>query len=322
MGARHEDCYGKAVLSVADQCRALPGTVRTGVLAIAAAALAALILAVVTPAFAKPQTFELINGDILRGEVLEQDEHRVVIQHAILGRLEIPIDQIAPSSFHPGLAGTDFLAGWTKELSIGLGGSQGDTNEADLRVAFKVERLDEHRRWQLDGRYALSFTDKEVDDNYAHITLLRDWLWTESRWFAFAYGIYDFDEFEAWEHRPTLGVGPGYHLVTGPVFNLDSRFGPFITYEFGDVDAARPEAAVGFFATWKFGNRHSLALSNTYLQTLDESEFRDISKMEWKIRFALANALSLKLSIDNEYDSASDQSKNNLNYVTAIAVDF
>jgi hypothetical protein len=287
-----------------------------------AAVILALLVASAAPALAESRTFELLNGDILRGEVLERDEHRIVIQHAVLGRLEIPIDQIAPSSLHPGVVGTNVLAGWTKELAVGLGGSQGDTDEADLRIAGRLERLDERNRWQVDGNYVLSFAEGKIDDNNARVTVLRDWLWPESPWFAFVYGIYDFDEFEAWKHRPTLGFGPGYHFANGAVFKLDGRSGVFTTWEFGEVDALRPEGAAGLFASWKFGERHGLVLNNVWFQTLDEAEFRIVTRLEWKLRLSIANALSVKFTIDNEYDSASDQSTNNLKYFTSMAVDF
>lgn len=55
------------------------------------------------------------------------------------------------------------------------------------------------------------------------------------------------------------------------------------------------------------------------LQTLDESGFRNITNVSWKIRLDVSSAVSLKLGIRNEYDSLSKNSENNLRYFPQIA---
>jgi putative salt-induced outer membrane protein YdiY len=276
----------------------------------------------VGPAAAKTETVELLGGDVLRGEVVERTADRMILEHPVLGRLQIPTSQLAPTTLHPGVLGTSVLRGWTKELAIGLGGSVGDTDEADLRATASLEMETDRKRWRVDGRYDLGFADKEIDNHDAHLTALRDWLWPQSKWFAFAYGLYDYDDFEAWKHRVTAGAGPGYHLYKTVTFRLDTRVGPFITYEFGSEDDARPEAAAGLFADWKLGDRHTLLLYNVYFETLDRSARRNVSRLGWKIRLSLISAVSLKLTIDNEYDSISDKSRNNLKYFTNVVLDF
>jgi len=281
----------------------------------------ALVSFVPCAAWSETATVELLNGDKMTGTVLERTDHVIVLQHAVLGRLEIPIEKVAPASLHPGLLGTSILAGWKKELDFGVAGSSGDTDEADIRLALSLDRRSERHHWQLDGLYEVSYSEGEIDEHDASVTALHDWLWPGSRWFAFTFGVYDFDEFEAWEHRTTLGAGPAYHLLQNPSLNLDARFGPFITYEFGDENDARPEGALGLFAEWQIREGHSLTASNVYLQTLDEAELRSVSKLEWKVRLAVSKGVSLKVGARNEYDTASRDSKNNLKYYTALSFD-
>ena len=266
-------------------------------------------------------TVELKNGDVVRGEVIERTDEKIVLQHDVLGRLEIPMEQVTARSLHVGLLGTSLLAGWDKEVSVGFSGSEGDTDEADLLVGADLDYEDKRKRWQMRARYELSYSENEKDDHNAQVSVLRDWLFETSRWFAFSYTTYDFDEFEAWEHRVTTGLGPGYRIVPEGDFQLDLRTGPFITYEFGDEDDARPEYAVGFFARWKPNEHHSVSARNVYFQTIDHAEFRNVSAFEWKIGIAFAQSLSLKLGIHNEYDSSSEDSKNDLKYYSALALD-
>lgn len=289
---------------------------------LAAATIACLVLATTArTARAEKMTVELSNGDVVTGEVIERTDERIVLQHPVLGRLEIPVEEVTPRSLHVGLLGTDILAGWDKELSVGLSGSEGDTDEMDLLAGVDLDYEDDRKRWQLVARYELSYSENEKDDHNAQANVLRDWLFAESRWFAFSYTTYDYDEFEAWEHRLTTGGGPGYRIIPEGKLQLDLRTGPFITYEFGDEDDARPEYALGFFSRWDPNEGNAIRLRSVYYQTLDHTDFRNVSALEWKMRIAFTQGWSIKLGIHNEYDSASEDSKNDLKYYSALAFD-
>ena len=287
-----------------------------------AVALTVILLAVTArTAICETITVELSNGDVVTGEVIERSDEKIVLQHPVLGRLEIPVEEVTPRSLHVGLFGTRFLEGWDKEINVGFSGSEGDTDESDLLIGSDLDYADKRKRWLLRARYELSYSENEKDDHNAQVSALRDWLFVDSPWFAFSYTTYNFDEFEAWEHRVTTGAGPGYRIIPEGKLQLDLRTGPFITYEFGDEDDARPEYGLGFFGRWDPNAGHSVRLNNVYYQTLDHAEFRNVSSLEWKIRIAFTSGLSLKVGVNNEYDSASEDSKNDLRYYSALALD-
>ena len=287
----------------------------------ARAAILSIAVLAARPAWGETVTVKLVSGDVVTGEVIERTSDHIVIQHPIFGRLEIPTREISADTLHPGIAGTKLLEGWDKNLSIGFSGSEGDTDEADVLAGITLDYSDEHRHWELDGRYELSYADNEIDDHNAKVTVLRDHLFPESRWFFFNYLGYDYDDFEAWKHRASTGMGPGYRIIPEGAFRLTARAGPFLTYEFGDEKDARPEGAFGLFALWTIREGNTVRLSDIYLQTLDHWEYRNISRLEWKIRVTAARGLSLKFGVDNEYDSASEDSKNNLKYYSAFNFD-
>lgn len=279
------------------------------------------VLTTAGPAHAESITVELKNGDTVSGDVVERDDERIVIDHAVFGRLEIPIEQIEPRSLHVGLFGSSVLAGWDKSLDVGVSGSEGSSDETDVLVGLALDYADDHKRWHLVGAYDVSYSDGGLDDHNANLQMARDWLYPGSRWFAYSYSIYDFDEFEAWKHRVTTGGGPGYRIFPKGPFELDARSGPFITYEFGDEDDARPEMALGLFGRWKISPLGSLRVSSIYYQTLDHDEQRNVSALEWKIRFAATRGMSLKLGAKNEFDSASRESENDLSYYSVLSFD-
>jgi putative salt-induced outer membrane protein YdiY len=289
--------------------------------ATAAVVVTAIAMFAARPAWCETATVKLVGGDVVTGELIERTAERIVIEHPIFGRLEIPTSEIDADTLHPGVAGTKFLEGWDKNLNVGFSGSEGDTDEADVLVGLTLDYADEHRHWELDARYELSYADNDIDDNNARATALRDWLFPGSRWFFFNYAEYDYDDFEAWKHRVSTGVGPGYGIIPEGPFRLVARTGPFFTYEFGDEDDARPEGAVGLFSDWTIRDGNTVRLNNVYLQTLDHGWFRDISRLEWRIRVTQRRGLSLRFGVENEYDSASEDSKNNLNYYTALSFD-
>lgn len=288
---------------------------------VARAAIFAVAVLAARPAFGETITVKLISGDVVTGELIERTEERIVLQHPIFGRLEIPKHEISADTLHPGIAGTRILEGWDKNLTVGFSGSEGDTDEADVLAGITLGYTDERRHWELDARYELSYADNDIDDHNARATALRDQFFRDSRWFFFNYVQYDYDDFEAWEHRVTTGLGPGYKIIPDGSFRLSARGGPFFTYEFGDVNDARPEGAAGLFALWTIREGNTLRLSDVFLQTLDHWEYRNITRLEWRIRVTAARGLSLKFGVDNEYDSASEDSKNNLKYYSAVAFD-
>lgn len=288
---------------------------------VAGIAILAVAVFAARPAWCETITVKLKNGDVVTGELIERTDEHIVIEHPVLGRLEIPKRELSADTLHPGIAGTRFLEGWDKNLSVGFSGSEGDTDEADLLVGLTLDFTDERRHWELDGRYELSYADNDIDDHNARVTVLRDQLFPESRWFVFNYLTWDYDDFEAWKHRLSGGMGPGYRILPEGSFRLDARSGPFLTYEFGDEDDARPEGAFGLFARWTVSEGNTLRLSNLYFQTLDHAEYRNLSRVEWRIRVSPARGLSLKFGVDNEYDSASEDSKNNLKYYSALSFD-
>ena len=287
----------------------------------AGAAILAIAVLAARPAWSETVTVKLVSGDVVTGELIERTPEHIVIQHPIFGRLEIPKHEISADTLHPGIAGTKFLEGWDKDLTVGFSGSEGDTDEADVLASIGLESRTEKRDWQVEGRYELSYSDNDVDDHNARVTALRDQLFPESRWFFFNYAEYDYDDFEAWEHRVSTGLGPGYRIIPEGAFQLTARSGPFFTYEFGDERDARPEAAFGLFGTWTIREGNTVRLSDIFLQTLDHGWYRNVSRLEWKIRVAAAHGLSLKFGVENEYDSASEDSKNNLKYYTALSLD-
>jgi putative salt-induced outer membrane protein YdiY len=272
------------------------------------------------------ETLELVNGDKLSGEVIERTEDHVVLDHAVLGRVTVPTAKLeSPEPVNPGLFGTGFLRGWKRSIEMGLSGASGNSETKDLRAGVNLGYEDKTRRWKFEARYLFSEQDHDTSQNNFRTILNRDFLLPNSRWFYFAGGRYDWDDFQNWEHRLTLGGGPGYELFTSESFNLRGRIGPSLTIQRGDDDDVKGELLLGLEAVWRISEAQTLNLSNSIFPALsDPGEFRNVTNADWIVQLSERHRLALKLGLENDYDSSvdSDTEKNDLKYYGSLLYSF
>ena len=272
------------------------------------------------------ETLELVNGDKLSGELIERTEDHVVLDHAVLGRVTVPTAKLeSPEPVNPGLFGTGFLRGWKRSIEMGLSGASGNSETKDLRAGVNLGYEDETRRWKFEARYLFSEQDHDTSQNNFRTILNRDFLLPNSRWFFFAGGRYDWDDFQNWEHRLTLGAGPGYEFLTSESFNLRGRIGPSLTIQRGDDDDVKGEMLLGLEAVWRISEAQTLNLSNSIFPALsDPGEFRNVTNADWIVQLSERYRLALKLGLENDYDSSvdSDTEKNDLKYYGSLLYSF
>ncbi len=274
-------------------------------------------------------TIVLANGDELSAEVIEWAVDHVVIEHPQLGRVELSLDQLKLDTGtppNPGLFGSGFLRGWSRELDLGWTGKDGNTQTLNITAGFDFNYTDDWKRWKLNGRWLYDSSDGEASDNHARVDLRRDWLFPGSRWFAFASGRYQYDQFESWEHRAVLSAGPGFHLLAKEAHSLDARLGANFTREWGERQVNKGEVLLGLDYTWRIAADHTVTFSNNLFTQIKPSvgELRNITAGEWKIGLVERPKLNLKIGAENEYetDIEPDEKKNDIKYYVAIGLGF
>ena len=287
-----------------------------------------LALCLVAPA-AQADKIKLANGDELSGEIVEWAVDHVVIEHPQLGKVRLTLDQLEIDTGErpsPGLFGTGILRGWERRVDFGWTGRIGTTDTLTITAGVDFRYADEFRRWKLNGRYFFNVTDDGDQDNNARIDLRRDWLFPGHRWFAYAGVRYQFDQFESWEHRTTLSVGPGYNLVKTEAHKLDVRLGPTYTKEYAGPADSQSEALFGIDYDWKISERQSLHFLNDLFveYTPSAGDFRNLTLFEWRMRIAEAPDLALKIGGSNEYDNTpdGDDERNDFRYYISLGVGF
>lgn len=278
---------------------------------------------------AHADTLVLANGDEINGEIIEWAVDHVVIEHPQLGEIRIELDELELDTGtppNPGLFGTRFLRGWSRRVDLGVNGEQNNSSSFSLTFGSKLAYDDPWTRWRVNGRYFLNVNrDGSDNDNNATFDMKRDWLFPESRWFAFAATRYQYDQFKAWEHRITLVVGPGLHLVDTEHHSFDLTLGPAYTREFGTSDTGKGEAMMGLTYDWKISERQSFDLDNQFFVEYRPvaGDWRNFTRLNWALRITEDPALSLKLGLQNEYESNPDpgDKHNDLKYFLTLGMD-
>ncbi len=295
-------------------------------------------------------TVELVTGDLLHGTVARQSETTVVIEHPVLGRIELPADQVkavtlasdaptpdaveipalpaqavAEAAPAPHPLSNKLLPGWDKHFELGFTGTDGNTQTSSVSVGFAALRENDEERTKLTISVFRNQDDGTRTRNEAAGELLHDWLMPDSPWFKFINAKLEYDEFRDWETRASAFVGVGKQLIDNEKDSLIGRAGIGGSYEFGTVNEPVPEALLGLEWVHQINGKQTLSAYVTVFPNLDEfGESRTLAGAAWTIAIDEADGLSLKLGIDNEYESRTegDTKHNDVKYYGALVFDF
>ncbi len=271
---------------------------------------------------ATAETFELANGDKVSGEVVERSDEHIVLESPIFGRIVVPQDQLAPPAPEdPGAFGLGFLRGWTRRLSLGASGAEGNTIQAAINGGLLLAKEDDRGRWKLAAEYYWGSSDRDEDTNKAFVDLERDWKLPDSSFYLFARAGYDFDRFRSFNQRVDGNAGIGYWWIEWPHWRFGTRLGAGASYQFDGDSAFRPEIVGGVDSVWPIADGHSFEIHGDIFPDLaDTGEFRTHSTADWNI--ALTEVLGLSVGVVHDYVSDTPLKNNDLTYRGALTYDF
>lgn len=218
------------------------------------------------------------------------------------------------------------LADWNNRLTLGLSGASGNTNRQNYRVKLNSNYEDGRHRWTFDSQWIYAYANGRQSQNQFQTNLTKDWLQKDSPWFFFLKGRYMYDVKRSWENRTSGFGGGGYTLTKSKDLEINTRMGFGGTYEYGSINTFTPEAMFGgSVVKWKITDRAAIEGEATYFPSMEDStEYRIESTLQWTYKLDMAKGLSLKLGIDNEYDSRmrGEQSNHDRKYYGAVVLSF
>ncbi len=283
--------------------------------------LALVVTILLTMSVASADQVKLEDGDVLRGTVVEQTDTHIVLEHSVLGRLEIPRDQITDLDIEDKKD-----VKWDSHVNLAFNGAAGNTEESSLRIGGRSRRRTPGTRLRLDAAYYLSTSESVIDNNKLTVGIEHDWLLRGSRWFFFTDGRFDYDEFESWRQRLAAHVGPGYDIIGEEDLQLDARVGVGPRKEWGSEDDDwEPEGLLGLRFDWEITRRQSFDASAAFFPILGSfGNYRTRSAVNWAVRVFNDLDLSVTTGLTHEYQSTIDPGKdhNDFRMFTGLQFDF
>ncbi|MEM6750036.1 MAG: DUF481 domain-containing protein [Planctomycetota bacterium] len=293
-------------------------------------------------AFAGPASADdvlLDTGEILRGQIVEETDEAIVIDHPLLGVQTIARDKVlhitpaedAPETLQVGEEPPKrpllpwLFPGFDRSVEAGLSGSDGNSQSLNFNVAAAAKFEDDVKRWNLSADYFRSRSDGEVENNEGGAQATRDFLFPEERYFVFGRGFYDYDQLQGFEHRVGLQAGVGYDFYKEDDFKLNGRVGVGPQYEFGDVNELTVEALLGVALTWLVKEGHTFEFYNDFYPSIsDGGEFRNITGASYAIELDSARGVSFKIGAENEYESdpPAGDVRNDITYFARLVINY
>jgi putative salt-induced outer membrane protein len=292
----------------------------------------------------------LLNSDRLQGKVLEENDKQVVMLHSVLGRLTLPREKVQaifkdevkavpapevvqakpePKEIKPLPERQDgpfltFLADWDSQFEAGAAVATGNTENANIYLRFKTTTKNERRQWDYDASYYRNQTDGNVSTHKFSTGLKHEWFIDESPWSVFAQGRFDYDEFQSWDKRVDGAIGAGYLWIDQEDLKVQFKLGAGALKEFGSSDnGVRPELLAGVDLNWKISQNQKFAAGSTiYPDLSDIGEYRVVSNAEWVIDLNTVEKVSLKVGVENEYQSSVDPGTKNNDFRLYSAIVF
>lgn len=217
---------------------------------------------------------------------------------------------------------------WEGSIDAGLVGSSGNTDNISIRANVEAKRIIEDvEETRLFATYIWQQDEGEDTQNRFDSGIRHDWLLPDSKWRIFARAGYEYDQFQDWDHRVTVGGGLGYEFINNDTTLLVGRAGLQAAWEFGGDEGDRftPEGILGIDFEHQLTERQSIFFTGDYLPALDDFyRYRVVAKAGWQIMLDPEANLYLKAGIEDRYDSSpgADNDRNDLDYFLTVGTTF
>ncbi len=290
---------------------------------------------------ASAEIITLKNGDSIHAVVKDENDLQLTVEHQSLGTLSILREQIVSinhkqdnlpedkvtvtSTTDKGMLGTGLLKDWQRRIGVSLVGSSGTSENYTFRQSLNLKYEDDKTRWNSTSVYLLSSDENETSEQKAYTTLTRDWLLLDSKYFYFSSSNFYWDEFKDWDYRFAQFGGTGYQFIKNEKWDALGRLGLGVkrTVGSGSNEETTIEGLLGFEIGRDIKDRHSIKGTNIFYPNLTNTgEYRNVSTLNWNIKFDYISGLGLNVGLRNEYDSNESGKKYDFDYYVSITWDF
>ena len=212
-------------------------------------------------------------------------------------------------------------APWAIRYELGINGSKGENGTFSMRTGGDIKR--ETERWKVDSSisYYQNRANRVETQNNAKFDSRLDRLLGDSPWTLYFLTNLLYDKFQPFDMRLALNTGIGYHFLDLPEWKLLGRLGIGASREFGGPDDhTSQELLFGLDYEHHLSKMQRLTAKVDYFpEWNDFNQYRVVSDLSWEIDLDRPDNVSLKLSLQDRYDStAGDVAPNLFNYAVLM----
>ncbi len=216
--------------------------------------------------------------------------------------------------------------GWDWSANAGLGGSSGNTENFNARLAIGGQRNTSKYETSLSLAYYYGTSEGTKNTARGELHIKNDWL-TDGKWRYFAQGGYEYDEFQAWQHRFSAAVGVGYEFIKDDKTTLVGRAGLGASYDTGNNADEKliPEGLLGLDWTYQYSQNTKLVASTTYYPSFDDfGEFRWYSNAGVEVVLDDETGMTMNAGFEHRHDSdpGTGIKPNDVNYYMGVGWKF
>lgn len=195
--------------------------------------------------------------------------------------------------------------GWEYAFSAGITGASGNNENFSGRLSLTGDRKTENMETTGHASYIYTTSDGQQSASRGEIGLRNDWL-LEGPWRFFMQGMYEYDEFQAWQHRLSGALGYGYEFINNEKTTLIGRIGLGGSYEFGKNadEEFVPEGLLGLDWSHQMSENTKLTATTTYFPSFDDfGEFRWNSGAGIEVLLDGDSGMTMNAGIEHRHDS-------------------
>lgn len=229
----------------------------------------------------------------------------------------------------PGI-GLGNAAKWDSSIELGINGGSGNSDSFNVSSGFDTKRSTD----STDAKIGLKYVNNKSNSILvAHnLRFSIDWekkfadttgqLQQLSRWSWFIKNTYYYDDFRPFDLRVAVNSGLGCKLLENKTQMFKGRIGVGVSREFGGVtDAWVPEALLGLDYRRQLSARQKLETTVDYYPSWEDfSDYRVVTDCSWEFLLDKETNLSLKLNVNDRYDSTPDGASANDIFYSLLAL--
>lgn len=214
----------------------------------------------------------------------------------------------------------NWLDAWDSQAELGLDGSSGNANTLGIHTGFESTRSTKYFDVDLDFDYRQVRNRSTTTEDNGRITSDFDRVFNGTPHSAFGKFGAEWDRFKAFDLRLNLNGGYGYHWLRRDDFTLVTRFGAGASREIGAPnDQWLPEAVFGFESERHWTSKQKTKQKLEYFPAWEDfGNYRIVADLSWETVLDQADQMSLKLSVNNRYDSTPQGARRNDLYYSLL----